>query len=125
MHKSQFKSAFVGETHTKRITYIYNFNDDSIYELWDFIYVYYQHDGKHTAKPIDECPVGSVLNIQKVYKEQKFDNPLVVKAEFRIQCGKQSYLATYVWGLGDKLHSAPWESEQYQPRLTREIRNKP
>ncbi len=124
-HLDAFQRQVGVELRTERLTYIYDF-PYSAQSLWNHTYKYgiAGENGEmtmHESEPKAECPPGSIVWLDEVRFTRKFDNPEVIEALGRIYCSGQVWQFRYVWGLGPKIHDAPWESETYDPRNTRKV----
>ena len=118
-----FRSCIGRELITQRPTYIYNFNADGFYELWDHPFQYGQVRTSGEAamkeeKPLYVVPTGSCLRIREVVKEHVIDNPPAIEARGVLQLEGRELPITYLWGIYDRIHKAPWESAEFSPRET-------
>ena len=117
-----FKDQVGVELRTERVTYIYDF-PHSPQSLWDhtFKYKYGGEIHMREEEPKALCPAGSIVRLEEVRQTRQFDNPIVIEALGKIDCGGSVLEFRYVWGLGSEIHAAPWESESYDPREKRRV----
>ena len=111
---------------TRRVTYIYDFDQRGEVELWNHTYKYTVSDDIGNFWDLEEdplavCESGSPVQIDSVKKISRFDNPVVVKAFGTIECGAAKYEFSYLWGFYPHVHDAPWESETYKVGVKRDV----
>jgi hypothetical protein len=111
---------------TKRITYLYDMNEDGIYEIWDSIYRYGQgidENGKlimHTWEPLEVIAIGTSLDVDGVDRlRSKGGNSIVAHGVLHLSRGSVPF--RYHLGLRNYVRDAPWVSPIYEPRKLREI----
>lgn len=117
---SSFESTIGKGKETMRICYLYDMDNDGVFEIWDSIHSYGQGlDEKekiivHTVKPIEVIPVGTKLDVDKI--EREYGKGMVgVTAHGTIHLEGGSVPFTYGIGIYDKYKEAPWVSSIYEP----------
>jgi len=112
-----------GEVVLKRQAYLYKFKDEADISLWDSPYRYgsgVDTTGKmqmHSPPPLLVLPAGTRVTIQKISRETHFDNPRdVIHVQGVAHSGQDSFKFVYSWGIENRIHSAPWETDTYNPR---------
>jgi hypothetical protein len=112
-----------GDVTLLRTAYLYKIEGESTISLWDSPYTYgagVDASGKlqmHSPPPLLTLPKGSRLSIQKVTRESHFDNPQdVIDVQGIAQTDRGQFKFVYTWGIGNKIHHAPWESATYDPK---------
>ena len=112
-----------GEVILKRQAYLYKFKDEAEISLWDSPYQYgsgIDATGMmqmHAPPPLLVLPAGTHLTINQITRETHFDNPRdVIHAQGVVHIGQDSYNFVYSWGIGNRIHFAPWETDTYDPR---------
>lgn len=104
----------------KREAYLYRFDNEQRISLRDSRHQYIKsgasgQDRVVTLEPLKVLPVGTVLTIQRVSRETSFHGPLDVIELFGVAHIDDGYKFRYVWGVSNKIHSAPWEDEVNRP----------
>ena len=104
----------------KREAYLYRFDNEQQISLRDSRYQYIKsgasaQDRVVTLEPLKVLPVGTVLTIERVSRETSFDGPIDVIELAGVAHIDDGYKFRYVWGVSNKIHSAPWEDEVNRP----------
>lgn len=107
------------EVTTLRPTFLYNYDRDGELELWDHLYKYKIGGDPELIidAPLMELPPGTRIRIDRVTRETGFDGPwdaIIVYGV--IDTGGSWERVQYVWGVGNKIKRAPWETSNHEPR---------
>ncbi len=109
-----------GTVTLKREAYLYKFDGEPQISLWDARYRYGKADSTgqmqiYSPEPLKVLPIGTQITIQRVRRVTGFDGPwdaIELSGLVRID---EEYSFKYVWGVSNKIHSAPWEEAVYRP----------
>lgn len=106
----------------QRPGYLYRFENDDHNSLMERPYTYgsgRDASGRmlmHSPPPLATLPAGTPVMITRVTRETGFDGPykaIMARGVARVSEGEFDF--TYVWGLGNAIDEAPWESAEYAP----------